>query len=41
MRLVGRSSPNATYLENDTCLGSYPAILGAKMWSCILPVGEN
>ena len=41
MGLVERSSPNATYLEIDTCLRSYPMILGVKMWSCILPAGED
>ena len=41
MGLEERSCPNATYLEIDTCLGSYPAILGVKMWSCILPAGED
>ena len=30
MGLVERLSPNAAYLEIDTCLGSYPAILGVK-----------
>ena len=39
MGLEKRSSPNATYLEIDTCLCSYPVILGVKMWSCILPAG--
>ena len=41
MGLVERLSPNATYLEIDTCLGSYPVILGVKMWSCILPAEED
>ena len=41
MGLEERSSPNATYLEIDTCLRSYPVILGVKMWSCILPAGED
>ena len=41
MGLEKRSCPNATYLEIDTCLGSYPVILGVKMWSCILPAGED
>ena len=30
MGLVERSSPNATYLEKDTCLCSYPVILALK-----------
>ena len=41
MGLVERSSPNATYLEKNTCLCSYPVIFGVKMWSCILPAGED
>ena len=41
MGLEERMSPNATYLEIDTCLRSYPVILGVKMWSCILPAGED
>ena len=41
MGLVERSSPNATYLEKNTCLRSYPVIFGVKMWSCILPAGED
>ena len=41
MGLEERSSPNAMYLEIDTCLRSYTVILGVKMWSCILPAGED
>ena len=41
MGLERRSCPNATYLEIDTCLRSYPVIFGVKMWSCILPAGED
>ena len=41
MGLEEKLSPNATYLEVDTWFSSYPAILGVKMWSCILPAGED